>query len=266
MRWTFFATFLALAAGSLLGCGGSQPGAATGGGGDDGDAAAEATGDNFKTYALSDLPEIDKERPIPVKDEGRVQFWLPTGWKPLKPNQKFLIACIPEDNSASQLPRITIAVSTPTVDDKSSTTSSNAQALADQLQAQMEADKKRPLESCKPLQLGDQVWVRHVRKAAASDGPVAIQSLQTIKSGRLYSVELTVTAKDNPRSSQKPIVYEKGLQASRNFAYAVAANMTFPKDGSGAPSGEANPATEKPATEKPAEEKPAEEKPAEKSE
>jgi hypothetical protein len=264
MRWTFFATFLAFglaAAAGLLGCGGSQPGAGSGGGGDDGEAAVETAGDNFKTYALSDLPEIDKERPIPLKDEGRVQFWLPTGWKPLKPNQKFLIACIPEDNSASQLPRITIAVSTPTVDDKSSTTSSNAQALADKLQAQMEADKKRPLESCKPLQMGDQVWVRHVRKAAASDGPVAIQSLQTIKSGRLYSVELTVTAKDNPRSSQKPIFYEKELQASRNFAYAVAANMKFPKDASGgAPTGEENPA------ENPAEEKPAEEKPAEKSE
>jgi hypothetical protein len=254
MRWTFFATFLALGLAVALaaGCGGSQPGAASGGGGDDGEAAVETGGDTFKTYALSDLPEIDKERPIPIKDEGRVQFWLPTGWKPLKPNPKFLIACIPEDNSASQLPRITIAASS--IDEKSSTTSSNAQALADKLQAQLEADKKRPLESCKPLQLGDQVWVRHVRKAAATDGPVAIQSLQTIKSGRLYSVELTVTAKDNPRSSQKPIFYEKELQASRNYAYAVAANMKFPKDGGGgAPTAEENPAEEKPAEEKPAE-------------
>lgn len=253
MRWTVFAALLAV---GLVGCGGAQPGAATGGGDSGGEAAGETAGDTFKTYALSDLPDIDLERPIPIKDEGRVQMWLPAGWKPLKPNPKYLIACVPEDKSASQLPRITIASSTPTIDDKSSTTSSNAQALADKLQAAMEADKKRPLESCKPLQLGDQVWVRHVRKAAAQDGPVAIQSLQTIRSGRLISVELTVTAKDNPRSSQKPIFYEKELQAHRNYAYTVAANMKFPKDGSSAPAVE----------EKPAEEKPVEEKPAEKSE
>jgi hypothetical protein len=263
MRWTFFVAVLAvgLASLGLAGCGGSQQGAAPGGGNSDaGDAGGETSSENLKTYALSDLPEIDKDRPIPIKDEGRVQFWIPTGWKPLKPNQKFLIACIPEDNTANQLPRISIAVSEPTVDDKSSTTSSNAQALAEKLQAKMEGDKKRPVEGCKPLQLGDHVWVRHVRKAAASDGPVAIQSLQTIKSGRLYSVELTVTAKDNPRSSQKPIIYEKALQAHRNYAYAVAANMQFPKDSSSPPAVEEKPAEENPA------EKPAEEKPAEKSE
>jgi hypothetical protein len=256
MRWTMFAALLAvsLAAVGFVGCGGSKPSAATGG--DNGGAAVETSEDGFKTYDLADLPEIDKERPIPIKDEGRVQFWLPAGWKPLKPNPKFLIACVPEDNSAGQLPRITIAANTPMVDDKSSTTGSNAQALADKLQAQLEADKKRPLESCKPLQLGDQVWVRHVRKAAAQDGPVAIQSLQTIKSGRLISVELTVTAQDNPRSSQKPIFYEKELQAHRNFAYAVAANMKFPKDGGGTPAVEEKPT--EPTTEKPAEEKPAE--------
>ncbi len=258
MRWTVFAMMLAMAAVGLVGCSGAQPGAAKGGGGDNGgDAGGETSSDNIKSYALSDLPEVDKERPIPIKDEGRVQFWIPTGWKPLQPNPKYLIACVPEENSGNQLPRITIAASAPTVSDKSSTTSGNAQALADKLQAQMEADKKRPLESCKPLQLGDQVWVRHVRKAAAKDGPVAIQSLQTIKSGRLISVELTVTAKDNPRSSQKPIFYEKELQAHRNYAYAVAANMKFPKEDGGAPAAEPNP-TEPVPTEKSAEEKPAE--------
>src|SRR5689334_6767676 len=102
MRWTVFAALLTAV--GLVGCGGSQPGAATGGG-EGGEAAVETGGDGFKSYALSDLPEIDKERPIPVKDEGRVQIWLPSGWKPLKPNPKYLIACIPEENSGSQLPR-----------------------------------------------------------------------------------------------------------------------------------------------------------------
>jgi|GEM_PF-6101399 len=250
MRWMI----LILLAVGICGCGGTPTAkSGNGGGGEEGSAAT--SNDGIKTYAIADLPEMD-DRPMPVKDEGRVQFALPAGWKPLKPNPKFLIACIPEDSSASKLPRITIAASEPTVEEKSSTTSSNAQDLANKLQAQMEANKKRPIESCRPINLGPTTWVRHVRKVTTADGtPAAVQCLQTIKSGRLITVELTVNAKDNPRSSQKPIFYEKELQAHRDFAYAVAANMKFPKDGSSPPATEEKLAEEKPAEEKPAAEK-----------
>lgn len=245
MRW-FILTLLFV---GLCGCGTPVANSGDGGGGDN-EPVVETSSDGIKTRAISDLPEMD-DRPMPAKDEGRVQFALPAGWKPLKPNPKFLIACIPEDSSASKLPRITIAAGEPNIDEKSSTTSSNALDLAKKLQAQLEADKKKAIESFRPLKLGDTVWVRHVRKVSTADGtPAAVQSLQTIKSGRLITVELTVNAKDNPRSSIKPIFYEKELQAHRDYAYAVAANMKFPKEGGGSP-----PAEEKPAEEKPAEEK-----------
>jgi hypothetical protein len=234
----------------LCGCGGTPAANSGDSGGGGNEPVAETSSADFKTYEVSKLPDMD-DRPMPVKDDGRVQFALPAGWKPLKPNPKFLIACIPEDGSASKLPRITIAAGEPNVDEKSSTTESNALDLAKKLQAQLEADKKKTVEGFRPLILGDTVWIRHVRKVATADGePAAVQSLQTIKSGRLITVELLVNAKDNPRSSTKPIIYEKELQEHRDYAYAVAANMKFPKEGGSSP-----PPAEKPAEEKPAPEK-----------
>lgn len=257
MRWNLWLAVVVL--GALVGCGGSQS-AKPNTGGDSGEAAASGGGDAPKSYTAAELPEMD-DRPTPVMDEGRVQIALPTGWKPLKKNPKFLIAAIPEESTAAKFPRITVAVADPTITEKSSVTLKNAQSIADQLQGQM---KKSPIENCTPVALGENIWIRHVRAVKAADGvgDLAIQSLQTIKSGRLYTVELTVDAKNNPRSSNPPIIYEKTLKAHRDFAYAVAANMKFPKEAGGAPATDIKPAEEKPAEEKPVE-KPAEEKPAE---
>lgn len=252
MRWILLIALLAM--GGFVGCGDAKPAASNGGGSGGGDEAAPASNsDGMKSYALSDLPEMD-DRPMPVKDEGRVQFSLPAGWKPLAPKKEFLVACIPEENSAASLPRITISVADPPGDDKSSTTAENAGALASKLQSQLESDpSKKPIESCTPIQLGDSVWIRHVRKVSAKSGPAAAQALQTVRSGRLVTVELIVNARDNPKSSRPPILYDKELKKHRDYGYAVAANMKFPKDGSSAPASEEKPAEDKPAEENPAE-------------
>jgi hypothetical protein len=251
MRWNLWLALVVL--GGLVGCGGAQP-AKPNAGGDSGEAETDSSGGPLKSYTAAELPPIDD--PLPIMDEGRVQISLPTGWKPLKRKPQILVAAIPEEGSAAKFPRIMVTVADPTIGDKASITTSNAQGIAGKLQAQL---KKSPIERCTPVALGDNVWIRHVRAAKASDGvsDLAIQSLQTIKSGRLYTVELTVDAKNNPRSSNPPIIYEKPLKAHRDFAYAVAANMKFPKEDGGAPATETKPAEEKPAEEKSAE-KPAE--------
>lgn len=248
MRGIFAGMVLVL--GGLIGCDAVPPGGGTGAGG--GSKAEPAAADGHKSYAIADLPDVE-ETALPAADQGRVVITLPAGWKPLVRNPKFLVACIPEDSSASKLPRITVSVSEPTIDDKTSVTADNVQEFAAKLQAQMQKEDKKTVESAKPLMLGENAWARHVRRVSFSDGPAAIQALQTIRSGRLYTVELTVTAKDNPRKSTD-LFYKNTLKAHRDFAYAVAANMKFPKDGGSAPATTepATPAEEKPSTEKPA--------------
>ena len=245
MRGTICGVFCLVA---LVGCGGSTPAVNQGGNG--GDSTGESSSEEIKTRELSELPAVDN--PLPVADQGRVQFSLPEGWKTLTRNPKYLVACVPEEGSAATLPRISISVSDPPADVTTRTTADNVGELADILQAQLKKDDKIAIESCKPLILGSNPWVRHVRKSRFKDDPVAVQYLQTVQSGRLYTVDLTVTAKDNPKSSAKPIIYDKSLLAQRDFAYAVAANMKFPKEGGGGVEPALVPSEEKPV-EKPAE-------------
>ncbi|QDU26413.1 hypothetical protein ETAA8_14910 [Anatilimnocola aggregata] len=248
MRWKFLGSLLALAL--LAGCGGSES-PATSDGGDGGEEADTGAVAAIKSYSAADLPEVDA--PLPPQDQGRVVFALPTGWKTLSRNPKFLAAFVPEDGSATKLPRITVAAIDPPVADTSTTTLDNVAHLAEALSAPALLEGKKLEESPKPVELGGLAWVRHVRRASHNDSPAAIQSLQTVRSGRLYTVELTVTATTNP-SKHDRLIYSKSLQAHRDYAYAVAANMKFPKDDAGsvvpAAEGEANPT---PAEEKKAE-------------
>src|SRR5262245_45990133 len=66
-----------------------------------------AASDGHKTYALADLPEAGEK--IPAADQGRIVITLPAGWKTLQRNPKFLVAMVPEENSANSLPRIAVS-------------------------------------------------------------------------------------------------------------------------------------------------------------
>jgi hypothetical protein len=195
-----------------------------------------------KTYPIDELPDVG-EKLAPL-DQGRVIVTLPMGWKTLQRKPTYLVASIPEENSATQLPRIVVTASDPPADLSSSTSSSKAAEHTKALQAAFEKEKKKLIEPCKAIGLGENTWIRHVRSAKLSDNPVAIQSLQAVRGGRLYTVELTVSAKDNPKVSNPPIIYQKSLEEHRNFAYALAAHMTFPKETDGAGPAEPAPATE----------------------
>jgi hypothetical protein len=95
-----------------------------------------------------------------------------------------------------------------------------------------------------PVVLGSTVFLRHVRHASLSGTPVVIQSLQTVRGGRLYKVEL-VCAVDSPNRRD----YEASLKKYRDDGYAVAANMKFAaaaatEENPPAASGETNPSPE----------------------
>lgn len=246
MRGTIGGVLLLLI--GLVGCGGnSTPSVDSSGGG----SSENTSSEGIKTREISELPAVDEA--LRPDDQGRVQYCLPTNWKTLTKstkNKKLLVACVPEEGSANSLPRITITAEDPPSGVAARTTADNVEELSNALAAQLKKDEKFAIESCRPIILGSTPWVRHVRKSSFKDAPVGIQYLQTVQSGRLYTVDLTINAKDNPKSSLKPIFYEKSLQEHRDFAYAVAANMKFLKEGGSSP--EPAPPTEKPAEDKPA--------------
>ncbi|WP_425617050.1 hypothetical protein NA78x_000718 [Anatilimnocola sp. NA78] len=234
----------------LAGCG-STDSVSSSGGDEGGGAEVESTSSEIKSYAIADLPEVEK--PLAPQDQGRIVFSVPVGWRTLPKGSKSLAAMIPEEGSAAKLPRITINVSDPPTDDKASTTPDNAAEFAKAMQsiALKEGKKIQKVDATTPLILGDNTWVRHVRIASFSDAPCAIQSLQTIRSERLYTVELTVTANSDNQ-------YKNSLKKHRDFAYAVAAHMQFPKDSGSAPAPAETPAVEGEANPAPTEEKKAE--------
>jgi hypothetical protein len=210
-----------LASTCLVGCGGTpttkEPGET---------AAIEVAKPKVRT--IEDLPPVEN-RLFPAIDEGRVEFSIPTGWKPLVPGKGFQMACSPDENPTSASPKITMACQA-MIDVKGSTTEKNAASHAESLQKLLIAGKKKPIESCRPIILGERPWIRHVRKSEVLGATAAVQSLQTVKNGRLITIELTVPAEENPGDAQKPINYEDQLIAQRDFAYTLAAHLKFPKD------------------------------------
>ena len=211
---------VAMIAVSLAGCGGPPPTENT--------EPAPAAPPTIKTREIADLPAVD-DRLYPAIDEGRVEFTLPAGWKPLVSSKGYQMTCSPDENPTNTSPKITMSCQA-MLDVKGSTTEKNAASHAESLQKLLIANKKKPIESCRPIILGDRPWIRHVRKSDALGVVAAIQSLQTVKSGRLITIELTVPATDNPGDAQKPINYESELLAQRDFAYTLAAHLKFPKD------------------------------------
>ncbi|MFN0021112.1 MAG: hypothetical protein ACKVP0_22935 [Pirellulaceae bacterium] len=252
-------TLICLALPILPGCGGSNPDKPAAGI-QEGEGSGEAAKDGIKKYDITDLPPVDEPLPRPL-DGNRLEICPPADWK-FSSQANYLVVFA--KGKVSELPRMTVAgVDSPF--GKDDTTEENAQALAKNIQKKLEKDGRNIREKAKPIKLGELVWVRHVRQSSQGGTPCAVQSLQIVRDGRLYSLEAFSAAKDDSPASMANAV--KGI---RDMAYAVAANAKFVKESGGSPS--APPAEEKPPETKeegkpatpPAAEKPADPKPEEK--
>jgi hypothetical protein len=149
----------------------------------------------------------------------------------------------------SSLPRISVVAADSPSPEITNATEDDMPALLEVLTSKSKEGKKKPLEPVRPIILGDQLFARHVRLARYNDAPCAIVSLQTVKDGRLYTVELYVEAGSDGND------YPKFLKQDQDKAYAVAGNMKFgdesastiPMPAEDSPSPEAS--AETPATE-----------------
>jgi hypothetical protein len=217
---------------------------------------AEISKEEIKRYDIADLEPVDEPLQRPL-DGGRLELCPPAEWGFFSQANYLVVFA---KGRVSELPRMTVAAADSPfgADD---TTKDNAHALATKIQQKLVKDKRNIREKPKPVILGDRVWIRSVRQVTQGGTPCAVQSLQIVRGGRLYMLEMFSAAKDDsPASMAAAIKADK----ARDIAYAVAANAKFPKAAeSTSPVPEEKKPEKSPTEEKPAE-KPAEAKPEEK--
>jgi hypothetical protein len=203
----------------LAGCGGPTDSAQPAG---NAKPAAKRQDAALKTYAAADLPAV--EEPLPPLDDGTVLLSPPKGWRRLPRDSKYLLRLVKgaEENS---LPRITVTAE-PAPENMADVTEENAAefaALMEELSAAVQGRKL--LEPERPIVLGDYVWSRHVRQLRArgsKTGLAVVQSLTTARGGRIYTLELTVSA-----AGESSTDFAAAVRAHRDEAYALAANWKF---------------------------------------
>jgi hypothetical protein len=160
---------------------------------------------------------------MPLLDDGKLELAPPAGWNLLSRDSRYLARFA--KGKQHELPRISVTAGDTPDSSIAQLTPENFEQLADILMKQMRSEKKLVEEPCRPIYLGDTLYLRHVRRAKLSGDWVVLQSLQTVHGGRLYTVEL-VCEIDSPRAED----YEASLKKHRDEGYAVAANLRFVGD------------------------------------
>lgn len=235
---------------TFAGCGGSKPETESGGeASTSGKSTSSSSGP--KTYTVEQLTKSAKlGDALPPLDTNRIELSPPEDWHVLpRDAKKYVVAMMREDGK--QLPQIKVhsKEAPAAVKDVANLTSGNVKDVI----AKMGTSVARPsAEPNTPIILGPNTWIREVRKAEMGGDKVALQSLTTIRGGRLFIVELVVGASADGD-------YAEELKKYRDAAYLMAAEMKFLKPEAEISAEEAAPAAE---GDKPAEEMPAEEKPA----
>lgn len=219
LKTMLLAAALAVPGLAMLGCGGAPTAGPA-----DGDAKATQSAGGLKRRTADSLPPVADN--LPPLDNGRVEFAPPQGWRVL-PRLTGYLANFTAGKTNNDLPRIRVTVGAPPEGSPTDLTEATADAFAAAVTKGLVAEKKDSVvEPPKPLLLEDRVWSRYVRNPRSDGEPIAIQTLQTIYDGRLYTVELIVDAKS-------PDEYATALVQHRDAAYSVAAHMKFSPEGSG---------------------------------
>ena len=203
-----------------LGCGGSggeKPG--------EGGKATESSG--LKKVSAAKLPALGDY--LPALDGGKVEIAPPKGWKILSRDNKYLTRMVL--GSEIGLPRILVTVEESNWEGAGSTTGANVVEHAGLVAADLKERKIEPVEPPKPMQIGENAFVRYVLKSKMGPKIIERQMLQTVSGVRLYTIDLQV-----PKDE---------IVKHRDEAYAVAAGMKFTPS---APAGEAPPSDAAPAT------------------
>lgn len=149
---------------------------------------APAAGDN-KPAGVAKVSPGPAGDPTPPLDGGKVETTLPQGWKLLPKRNEYLVAAYYQDKTG--VPRILLTSSKTDLPD-----SSSAEQLAELESAIQKELGPEKGQGVRRIEVGDHHYVRHDRtmkfRGLASQGI----SLETVKSGHRYRVELQTYADD----------------------------------------------------------------------
>jgi hypothetical protein len=187
----------------------------------------------LKTYTLEQLPAVRSDESLYRLDGGRITVAPPGEWQ-FGSKQKNIV-CRFYLTDREGLPRIVVRSEPTVVGEIKDVTAENVVAYAEEVAKDLEAKGKKPQENLRPLILGENPWVRYVKKARYPRGGEGSQDmvdaewqvLQTVRGGRTYYVDWQVLAGKLATETTQ-----------RDAAYAVAGTMKFLEPGSSAPAGE----------------------------
>jgi hypothetical protein len=211
--WLIGLTVLSLA---FAGCGGKP----AGNGGDEPGSGADSGSGSYKRRDLESLPAVGAY--LPPLDDGRVQVAPPENWMPLPRDSRYLVRFF--RTKPGEAPRLEVSVTDVPDPDTDDTTKENAAALIKQLTQYHLRLGRKFQEPPRPIVLGNHVFIRNVRMANRDSELWAIVCLQTVREGRLYTVELMVNA--GPNASN----YDEAIKKDQDAAYTVAAHLKFKGD------------------------------------
>jgi len=203
----------------LLGCGENGEKSSSGGGGAKGSSGeTKAAPPTAKKIDVSKLPKLGDY--LPPLAGGTIEIAGPDGWTVLPKNTKdpTMLAWYYLKDKAS-LPRIEIKVNDNPLTDITEVTEENVGEFSQKLKAEIKKTRsdKEIIEHCLPLLLEDGPWVRYVRVAKNRGGDlVQIQSLQTIRNDKIYSVDLLIDG-----------VEAADMKKHKDSGYTVAAGIKF---------------------------------------
>ncbi|MFM9116621.1 MAG: hypothetical protein ACKOU6_10735 [Planctomycetota bacterium] len=210
LRWTLgrsrFHWLWPLLAVLLSGCSGGN----SGGGAAVGGNAADGAG--VKSYAVNQLPPVSLD--LPPLDSGRLEVPTPDKWAPLSQKKEYIVAF--QVKGRTGFPQMVItAEDVEQADVTKDNVAAYAAAVQAKLEAQMAAKQVLVLEPAKALVLGRNAYARYVLKGRKQGKEVATlerQLLRTVRGGRQYTIDLTVT---------------DDLTTHRDHAYALGAGIRF---------------------------------------
>jgi hypothetical protein len=166
----------------------------------------------LKSYTLDQLPAVRENEALERLDGGHLTVAPPGDWQTGSKQPKMVCRFFKTDSEG--LPRIIIR-SDATAGEIKNVTADNVVAYAEEVASALEAEKNKLQENLRPLVLGNNGWVRYVKKASYRNQKVDLQVLQTVRDGRTYYVDLQVLAGELTETEK------------RDAAYAVAATMKF---------------------------------------